>query len=341
MELLRDSILVSLAVSAAALYARTVSSLVKPGLCRLAMLLPVVVLFVAVPLGSSSAFIRCAAALYLAWLGTFKIILLALDSGPLDAGLPVLQFLLAAALPIELIQSHGHRDAARPKAEPVSLASCTFKVAAMAAIIHLYQYSNRLHLYMRLLLYGLHIWCSMELLSACAAAAIYALIGMEVKPQFNRPHLAFSLRDFWGRRWNLPVSAVLRASVYDPVRARAGKEAGILATFLVSGLMHEALVYYFILQPPTGEMAVYFILHGVCRVVEEWCARWWAARGWPPPPRPVATSLVFVFLTGTSFWLIFPSIYRDGREEMLLKELEAVAAFFARVGVQLLGTRVQ
>jgi hypothetical protein len=309
--LLRDSLpRASLAVSAAALYARAVSSLVRPGLRRLAMLLPVVVFFIAAPLGFSSAVVRCVAGLYLAWLGTFKVALLALGRGPLDPGLPVLRFLFAAALPIELI----HPDEERPEAaESASLASYTFKVATTAAIVHLHQYSKKMHPSMRLLLYGFNIWCTMELLFASIAAACRAL-GMEVKPAFDRPHLATSLRDFWGRRWNLAVSAILRASVYDPLRARAGKEAGILATFLVSGLMHEALVCYLTLRRSTGEMTAFFLLHGMCRVAEERCVRRWTARGWPPPPRPVATFLVWMFLTAQSFWLILPTVYR-GMEE--------------------------
>jgi hypothetical protein len=146
-----------------------------------------------------------------------------------------------------------------------------------------------------------------------------------VRPQFVRPYLATSLRDLWGRRWNLPASAVLRAAVYDPVRARAGKEAGVLATFLVSGLMHEVLVcYYFTLRRPTGEMAAYFLLHGACRVAEEW--RWAAPARLP---RPLATVLVRVFVVGTSSWLVLATVCREGRGEMLLREPELVAAFLA------------
>lgn len=270
MELLRDNIpLVSLAVFAAVLYARTVSSLVRPGPWRLATLLPVVVFFVAVPLAfSSSIIIRFGAGLYLAWIGTFKVVLLALGCGPLDLSLPILRFLFAAALPVELIES-GDPDEARYRDKSASLAaSFTLRVAGIAAIVHLYRYLNQLHLYVRILLHGIHMMFTMELVFTCITGAAHVL-GMEVKPHFIRPYLATSLRDFWGRRWNLPVSAILRASVYNPMRARAGKEAGILATFLVSGLMHEALVYYLTLQLPTGEMTAYFLIHGVCRVAEE------------------------------------------------------------------------
>nr|CAB3482507.1 unnamed protein product [Digitaria exilis] len=341
MELrLRDSILlVSLAVSTAALYARAVSSRVRPGPTRLAMLLPVTIFFAAIPLVFSSAVLRCAAALFLSWLGTFKVVLLAVGHGPLDPTLPSLQFVLTTALPIELviIPSGVHPDKARSMAGPVStssLASFTFKVAVIAAITRLYKYFHEMHLYVRLVLYGVHVWCSMELLFAGAAAACRGVLGVEVKPQFDKPYLATSLQDFWGRRWNLPVSAILRASVYDPVRARAGKEAGVVATFVVSGLMHEALVYYFTLEPPTGEMVAFFLLHGVCRVAEDWCAPRWTARGWPAPPRHVARVLVLLFFMATSFSLIFPPVYREGREEMLLKEsADALEAFFAGVVV--------
>ncbi|CAD6261268.1 unnamed protein product [Miscanthus lutarioriparius] len=99
------------------------------------------------------------------------------------------------------------------------------KVAIIAAILHAYQYVNQLHLYIRLALYGVHMYCFLDFLLPCIAAAGGAL-GMEMEPQFDRPYLASSLRDFWGRRWNLMVSAILRPSVYDPVRARRPEGTG-------------------------------------------------------------------------------------------------------------------
>jgi hypothetical protein len=306
--------MVSLAVSVAALYTSAVSSHVRPGFPRVAMLLPVGVLFMAVPLAFSSAVLRCSAFLFLTWLGAFKVLLLAMDRGPLNPSLPVLHFLLAVALPVELITaSDGSRrpDKDKPLLAAASIISCTFKVVTVAAMAHFYWFFDRLHLYVRLALYGVRFWFSIEVLFACAAAGCSAALDVEVKPQFVQPYLATSLRDFWGRRWNLPVSAVLRAAVYNPLRARAGKEAGLLATFLVSGLMHEALLCYSTLQRPTGKMAAFFLLHGACRVAEDWCAR-----RWPPPPRPLATLLFVAFMT-TSFCLVFAPLCCDGWEEML------------------------
>lgn len=131
-------------------------------------------------------------------------------------------------------------------------------------------------------------------------------LGMETQLQFDRPYLASSLRDFWGRRCNLMVSAILRPSVYDPVRASAGGAAGILASFAASGVMHEAMVCYLSLR----WMAAFFALHGVCWVAEGWCARRWAARRLP---RAVSTAVAGLFVAGTSFWLFFPALLKDGR----------------------------
>uniref|UniRef100_A0ACD5WQG1 Uncharacterized protein n=1 Tax=Avena sativa TaxID=4498 RepID=A0ACD5WQG1_AVESA len=323
MELLQDSIpMVSLAVAAAALYARASSSLLRPGLPRLVTLLPLFPFLAAAPLAfTSSAILRGISAFFLAWLFTFKLALLAVGGGPLDPALPVLPFFFTALLPVKL---------ARPsKAKPVSLVSCAVKVAVIAAVVQLYHFNARLHLYARLALYGVHTYCFLDLLLPVIAAAAGAL-GMQAEPQFDRPYLASSLRDFWGRRWNLMVSAILRPSVYDPVRARSGSPAAaVLATFAVSGLMHEAMVYYLSLRwRSDGVMAAFFLLHGVCCVVEGWCARRWAARLWPAPPRAVATVLVGIFVMATSFWLFFPALLKDGVEEKLLEEWAAVAAFF-------------
>ncbi|RLM75269.1 putative long-chain-alcohol O-fatty-acyltransferase 1 [Panicum miliaceum] len=341
MELLRDSTpMVSLAVSVAALYARAVSSRLRPGIPRLTALLPVAAFLAAAPLAfSSSATIRGVAAFFLAWLGVFKVALLAVGLGPLDPALPVLPFLFIAALPVKLVtrgggggtRPAGEAAAASERRAPAFLVSCAAKVAVMAALLHAYRFKERLPLYARLAMYGVHMYCFFDLLLPCIAAAACAL-GMEAEPQFDRPYLASSLRDFWGRRWNLVVPAVLRPSVYGPVRARAGRAAGVLAAFLVSGLMHEVLVCYLTLRPPTGEMAAFFLIHGACCVVEGWCA----ARGWPPaPPRTVATLFVVAFVAATAFWLFFAPINRDGGEEVLLEEWTAVAAFVGDAGRKL------
>ncbi|XP_048553868.1 probable long-chain-alcohol O-fatty-acyltransferase 5 [Triticum urartu] len=327
MELLPDSIpAVSVAAAAAALYARAASSLLRPGLPRLAALLPVLALLAAAPLAfASSAIVRGVAAFFLAWLGAFKVALLAAGRGPLDPALPVLPFLFTALLPVKLRRGGDGGSGAKS----VSLVSCAVKAAVMAALVGLYRLNARLHLYARLALYGVHTYCFLDLLLPCVAAAAAAL-GMETEPQFDRPYLASSLRDFWGRRWNLMVSAILRPSVYDPVRACAGPAAGVLASFAVSGAMHEAMVCYLSLRwPPGGGMAAFFALHGACCVAEGWCARRWAARR---PPRAVATVGVGLFVAGTSFWLFFPALLKDGVEERFLDEWAALAAFFLDAG---------
>ncbi|EMS63394.1 hypothetical protein TRIUR3_17334 [Triticum urartu] len=127
--------------------------------------------------------------------------------------------------------------------------------------------------YVLLTLYAFHVYLALELVLASAAAAARALLGMDLEPQFDRPYLSASLRDFWGRRWNLSVPAVLRPCVHRPVRARLGTAAGVLATFLVSGLAHELMFYYITLRPPTGEATAFFTLHGACAVAEAWWAR--------------------------------------------------------------------
>jgi hypothetical protein len=71
-------------------------------------------------------------------------------------------------------------------------------------------------------------------------------------------------------------------------------------------------------------MAAYFLLHGACRVAEEWRLAAPARL-----PRPLATLLVRVFVAGTSSWLVLATVCREGRGEMLLREPELVAAFLA------------
>jgi hypothetical protein len=55
----------------------------------------------------------------------------------------------------------------------------------------------------------------------------------------------------------------------------------------------------------------------------------------------VATVLVGLFVTATSFWLFFPAFCKDGVEEKLLQEWAAVAAFFQDAGGKILWSMVR
>ncbi|GLC34462.1 hypothetical protein PLESTM_000197700 [Pleodorina starrii] len=54
------------------------------------------------------------------------------------------------------------------------------------------------------------------LMDGPAALAVEAL-GLQVIPTFDQPWMSSCLADFWGRRWNIPTTSVLRTVVYDTI----------------------------------------------------------------------------------------------------------------------------
>ncbi|WVZ95636.1 hypothetical protein U9M48_041370 [Paspalum notatum var. saurae] len=123
----------------------------------------------------------------------------------------------------------NHHCPAVPTTKPSSsILSRAIEVAAFACVLHLYQYMDRFHRYIRrlpdTLLNLLPLPVPAHPLHGGARPRARPGAGAAVRPY--RPYLATSLREFWGRRWNLMVSA----SVYDPVRARreGGRRRGEL-----------------------------------------------------------------------------------------------------------------
>ncbi|GAX15479.1 hypothetical protein FisN_8Lh220 [Fistulifera solaris] len=86
--------------------------------------------------------------------------------------------------------------------------------------------------------------------------------------------------DFWGRRWNRLISGDLKNGIYKPVRQYTGsKHVATLATFAVSGLMHEYVWYYLFYvnkhqdpadcyQPPFGKQILFFGWNGILLLFE-------------------------------------------------------------------------
>ncbi|KQJ83187.1 probable long-chain-alcohol O-fatty-acyltransferase 5 [Brachypodium distachyon] len=331
---LRSLAVVSAAVAAAMCYIRFAARRLRPGLPRLAAFLPVLAVLPLLPLTFRALHPRAISGFFLTWLAEFKLLLLAAGQGPLHPSLPLPAFVAVASGPVRLRAEKP--DKAQTSSSNLGLVSSAVMAALLAVIVSLYRYEERMNQYVLLTLYAFHIYLALELVLASAAAAARALLGMDLEPQFDRPYLSESLRDFWGRRWNLSVPAVLRPCVYRPVRARLGSAAaGVLATFLVSGLMHELMFSYITLRPPTGEATAFFALHGACAVAEAWWARheaWWR------PPRWAATPLALAFVAVTGFWLFFPPITRPGADKVAIAECEAAGAFLRDAGVWATGS---
>ena len=89
------------------------------------------------------------------------------------------------------------------------------------------------------------------------------------------------------------------------------RSAAVLATFLVSGLTHEYLLWAFT-GYASGEWTGFFVVHGLGVVLESGLKVWWKRQRLPAIPRLVATPLTLGFLLGSAEWLFFPPVVASG-----------------------------
>lgn len=91
--------------------------------------------------------------------------------------------------------------------------------------------------------------------------------GLHASPIMDRPLASRSLGEFWGRRWNRAFSEPAFRLICRPVTRRLGPASGILATFLVSGLLHELAI-----TVPGGSghggPTLYFLIQGLGLMAE-------------------------------------------------------------------------
>ncbi|MED6173440.1 hypothetical protein PIB30_059436 [Stylosanthes scabra] len=226
----------------------------------------------------------------------------------------------------------------KEKTSPINPSKChtplllhAIKAILLASLVKLYDYSDHIHPKVILGMYCFHIYFMLDMLLATFAALAKTLLGMELEPQFNKPLLSTSLQDFWGRRWNLMVTSILRPAVYQPsVKAAmivVGPKWALLpagfATFVVSGLMHEVILYYMGGMPPTLRMMGFFVLHGFCLTVEIVLKKTISWR----LPRLLSGLLTIGFVAATSFWLFLPEFIRCRIDVMAFEEYAALGAF--------------
>ncbi|CAJ1962622.1 unnamed protein product [Sphenostylis stenocarpa] len=327
-------------------YCQRVGKLIPEGASRLVAIIPAVVVLLLLPLRLISVHLGGATSFFLGWLSTFKLLLFAFGKGPLSSNPPLSlpHFVSIGCLPIKFQRNTTTSSKTQTPKSPFNYAS-TAMIVLFALLIPLYGKKDYLHPKFVLFLYGLHMYIGLEFIFGTISITTRKLLGVELEPQFDKPYLSTSLQDFWGKRWNIVVNRVLHPTVYDPVATLAGRIIGrkwaplpaILASFAVSGLMHE-LVFYYIKREtrtweawePSWDATCFFLLHGACVAVEVALKKGLKAKKWRLP-RVVSWLLSSVFLLYTAILMFLPALVRCHVYEKATRELTALTQFLKDV----------
>ncbi|CAM8908647.1 unnamed protein product [Rhodiola kirilowii] len=332
-------------------YSFLTAKLVSPGKIRFLLISPVVCLFLVLPLRLTSIHLGGGIAFFISSLSTFKLILFSFNKGPLssDPNVSLLHFLAAGSMSIKItpkskldVTPHGQPAPETDLGSQIWKPAMRYAVKAvlLAVVFKLYDFKARLHLTAILFLYCFHIYFGLEFMLAVVGASARAGLGLELEPQFNEPYLATSLKDFWGKRWNLVVTSILRPIVYEPtmnlitgptcqLSRNKAEPIAVLATFGVSAIMHELMIYYLGRLHPTGKMSSFFLLHGLlvvsettvlCRLKGKWRV-----------PRIVSSSYTILIVVSTAIWLFFPDFLRARADVKLFQEYAAFGQFIESV----------
>ncbi|KAI3971614.1 hypothetical protein MKW92_049911 [Papaver armeniacum] len=312
------------------------------GIPRLLSILPIIYIFIILPLNLSSVHLIVSAGFCISWLASFKLILLSFDAGPLSFDLPLVHFLAIGSLPINIKQS---KPPSSSSGHIQGLYYYAAQVVFLGLVLYTYWYFEQCHykpnFMVKNLLYLFHLCFMLEPILVMSSALARLLFDLDVQPPFgNCVFLSTSFHDFWGRRWNLMVSSILKSIVYKPLRSIFKKSWGIyiaiLATFFVSGLMHELLFFYMCREQPCWDVLCYFVLQGICLAMEIKVKRVsngkWQLYPW------ISAPLLYVFLITPACLLLFPAFERLRVEKIVIEE---IANFTKLLKDVLVNTKVQ
>jgi hypothetical protein len=73
-------------------------------------------------------------------------------------------------------------------------------------------------------------------------ALAWQTAGVAAQPLMRNPAAAFSLGEFWSRRWNVAFNDIAQRFVFRPLSRRAGTGTGSFGAFAFSGLLHDLVI---------------------------------------------------------------------------------------------------
>jgi alginate O-acetyltransferase complex protein AlgI len=123
--------------------------------------------------------------------------------------------------------------------------------------------------------------------------------GVNALPIMCQPFKASSLREFWSRRWNTAFTGLVHDLALRPLVRRFGINGAILSVFLISGLVHEAVISL-PAQDGFGLPTGYFLLQALGIILARQASRWGLNEGIR------GRIYAALFTIGPVYWLFHP-----------------------------------
>ncbi len=136
--------------------------------------------------------------------------------------------------------------------------------------------------------------------------AFWRAVGVPVSALFVAPLASFHLKEFWGRRWNLPFTQMIQRAIFRPLYEPLGAKKAALAGFTFSGLLHECAISVPV-QQGYGLPMLYFALHGVLVSLERGTGLDDALER-----RPFMARVWTLFWLAAPMWILFHTPFLKG-----------------------------
>ncbi len=140
-----------------------------------------------------------------------------------------------------------------------------YVILYLSFVIDQYDWTSRYYIPQLFLLAGVSFILHFGILNLSTAS--WRSLGVDVSELFRAPYKSTSLKEFWGKRWNLAFSEMTALIAYRPLREKVGIEAAVVLSFLLSGVLHEIAIS-FPVGAGYGLPMIYFVIHAAAMQME-------------------------------------------------------------------------
>lgn len=140
-----------------------------------------------------------------------------------------------------------------------------FILLFISTLTERYRFANVFYVTQLFILAGFSLILHFGILNL--SAAFWRRMGVETNELFRSPLKSNSLKEFWGKRWNLAFSEMTTIIAFRPLRGVIGVEKAIVVSFLLSGLLHEIAIS-FPVNSGYGLPMLYFIIQAAAMQLE-------------------------------------------------------------------------